>query len=254
MGIGDQLMFAGEAKKHFAATGRRLAMIDWKGRHHWHEVWDYNQKIVPPGEPGPFDVMRQGGGERPYIEKKLSRLWQWKPYTPIPGEIFLTDEERRWGEQFAGQILIDPYGKRIGHSNKQWGELKWANLVRELLREGIEVAHMGPAGTRPFPGARWIKTPTFRHAAAVMAQARAVVAQEGGLHHLAACFRTPAVVIWSEFISPAHTGYDFQTNIRYATRACGMRVDCAGCRRSLDAISTDEVAAALMLKLTKEAA
>jgi hypothetical protein len=253
MGVGDWLMATGEAKKHFVATGRRVAFIDWRGRHHWHEVFENNPMIVKPGERigdegRPFDVIRQGGGERPYIERKLSRMWVWKPYKPEPGQIFLTDDERRWGEQFPGLILIDPYGKRIGHRNKQWGELKWSLLVRELLREGIEVAHMGPEGTKRFTGARFIKTPTFRHAAAIMAVARACVVQEGGLHHLAACFRTPAVVLWSEFISPMHTGYDFQTNIRHLRidKACGMRVDCDGCRRSLDAIMPAEVKAALM--------
>lgn len=259
VGVGDWLLATGEAKKHFAATGRRVAFIDWKGRHHWHEVFENNPKIVHPGESptgqikdGVWYVMRQGGGERPYIEKKLSRLWVWRRYEPIPGEIFLTDAERKWGEQFAGLILIDPYGKRIGHRNKQWGELMWALLVRELARQGVEVAHMGAEGTRQFPGTRFVKTPTFRHAAAIMAVARACVAQEGGLHHLAACFRTPAVVLWSHFISPAQTGYDFQTNIRHAGAPCGMRVDCHECRRSLDAIMPSEVAAALALHLTKE--
>jgi ADP-heptose:LPS heptosyltransferase len=245
-------MATGEAKKHFAETGRRVAFIDWRGRHHWHEVFENNPTIVRPDEmlaAGEFDVLRQGGGERPYIEKKLSRLWVWKPYRPEPGQLFLTDDERRWGEQFAGLILIDPYGKRLGHSNKQWGTANWANLVRELLRHDIEVAHMGPEGTKQFPGTRFLKTPTFRHAAAIMAVARACVTQEGGLHHLAAAFRVPAVVIWSEFISPAQTGYDFQTNLRHAGAPCGMRVDCDRCRRSLDAITPAEVAAALRERL-----
>lgn len=247
-------MATGEAKKHFAATGRQLCFTNEpKTKFYWSEVFDWNHKIARA--PGPdIDLMVNGGGARPYIEKKLSRLWQWKPYVPEPGEIFLTDAERAWGEKFAGLILIDPYGKRIGHRNKQWGEMKWSMLVRELLREGIEVAHMGQDGTKAFPGTRFVKTPTFRHAAAIMAVARACVAQEGGLHHLAACFRTPTVVVWSEFISPAQTGYDFQTNIRHAGAPCGMRIDCERCRKSLEAISPTEVAAALMLNLTKESA
>lgn len=248
-------MATGEAKKHFAATGRRVAFIDHRGRHHWHEVFENNPKIVHPNESptyqikdGVWDVLQQGGGERPYIAKKLSRLWVWKPYKPEPGEVFLTDEERRWGEQYRGLVLFEPYGKRnLGHKNKEWGEIHWAALVRLLLREGIQPVHMAPQHTvREFPGARLIYTPTFRHAAAIMAQARAAILPEGGLHHLAACFRIPAVVIWSEFISPASTGYDFQTNIRHAGRACGMRLDCVHCRRSLDAVTPEEVLTAFL--------
>ena len=174
MGVGDWIMATGEAKKHWVDTGRRVAFIDWKGRHHWHEVFENNPTIVRPDELSGatgYDVLRQGGGERPYIEKKLSRMWVWKPYKPEPGQLFLSPEEIEWGGQHAGEVIIEPFGKRIGHRNKQWGDAKWANVVRELLRSGIEPCHMGPAGTPAMPGARFIKTTTFRHAAAVMRSA-----------------------------------------------------------------------------------
>lgn len=247
MGAGDWIMATGEAKKHFAATGRRVAFIDYRGHHHWHEVFEHNPKIVRPGETGDFDGLRQGGGERPYIERKEPRRWVWRPYRPEAGEIFLTDEERAWANSayIPSSVIIEPYGKEVGHNNKRWPIDRWAYLVRDLAKLGIRVVQIGPEGTKPLPGAHWIRTPTFRHAAALMSVARACIAQEGGLHHLAACFGTPTVVLWSEFISPEHTGYDFQKNIRHAGKPCGSRVKCQGCRRSLEAITVDEVVSAL---------
>jgi len=59
--------------------------------------------------------------------------------------------------------------------------------------------------------------------------------------HGAAAVGTPAVILWSEFISPDITGYSNMRNIRHAGKACGNRFNCAGCRKAMDAITVSEV-------------
>jgi ADP-heptose:LPS heptosyltransferase len=63
--------------------------------------------------------------------------------------------------------------------------------------------------------------------------------------HAAAAVGTPSVILWSEFISPEITGYETMTNIRHAGKPCGNRMRCAGCRKSMEAITVEEVVAAL---------
>jgi ADP-heptose:LPS heptosyltransferase len=63
--------------------------------------------------------------------------------------------------------------------------------------------------------------------------------------HAAAAVGTPAVILWSEFISPEITGYSSMTNLRHAGKPCGNRLACASCRKSMEAITVDEVVRAL---------
>jgi ADP-heptose:LPS heptosyltransferase len=83
--------------------------------------------------------------------------------------------------------------------------------------------------------------PTFRLACAVLANCRAFVGTEGGLHHAAAALGIPSVVLFSEFIGPDITGYKTHRNLRHAGPACGSRLPCQGCVDSMNAISVDEV-------------
>jgi ADP-heptose:LPS heptosyltransferase len=91
-----------------------------------------------------------------------------------------------------------------------------------------------------------VQTPSFRAAAAVLANAVAFVGTEGGLHHAAAALGRPAVVLFSEFISPAITGYRTHRNLYHAGQPCGSRSACSGCRASMEAISVDEVVSNLL--------
>ncbi len=91
----------------------------------------------------------------------------------------------------------------------------------------------------------YARTTTFRQALAVLSVCRAFVGTEGALHHGAAAVGTPAVVLFSEFISPDVTGYPQHRNLRQAGAACGSRKPCKGCAESMRAISVLEVVANL---------
>jgi ADP-heptose:LPS heptosyltransferase len=244
MGAGDWLIAAGEARALHEATGKNVAIVDVRGRAQWVDLWNGVPYIVPRVEPGCLTI-RNTSGVRPYIAMKTPSRWRWKPYQPTPAQVFLTLDEQRFAQDYAGLVMIEPNVKQIGHTNKAWIWERWQDLVNAL--PGTTFVQCLQGGTRALAGdnVRHVLTLTFRDAMAVLAKSRALVSTEGGLMHAAAAVGTPAVILWSEFISPEITGYKMHRNLRHAGNPCGMRLNCPSCRRSMAAITVGEVADAL---------
>lgn len=227
-------------------NGLPCVIVGRDGRPRWSEVWDHNPYILKRAAGRQYNKIVNGGGARPYIDMKTVDRWVWKPYKPIPAEIFLTAEELAFAEPYRGMVMIEPNVKAIGHTNKAWIWDRWTDLVADRQAGLHELSlQCGARDARRLQGTMWVETPTFRHAAAVLSVCRAFVGTEGGLAHAAAAVGTPAVILWSEFISPDITGYAQHRNIRHAGKACGSRHDCAGCRKSMEAITVSEVLANL---------
>lgn len=243
MGAGDWLMAAGEARALHEKTGKPVAIVDARGRAQWVDLWNGIPYILPRVVPGCLSVL-SGSGMRPYIAMKTPARWRWKPYQPKPAEVRFTLDEQMLAAQQAGLVMIEPNVKNIGHTNKAWLWDRWQALV-DSMPPGTFV-QCGAAGSRWLSGVHVISTGTFREAMAVLSRSVALVTTEGGLMHAAAAVGTPAVVLWSEFISPDVTGYKMHTNLRHAGNPCGMRINCPSCRRSMAAITVDEVRAALV--------
>lgn len=235
MGAGDWLMATAQVKRLFERLAKPIAVIDRAGRHQWHEVFENNPKIARSMR---RDTPRliNAGGVRPYIASKTATRWTWKRWQIEPGEMFFTAAEMDFAAPYAGRILIEPTTKVEG-SNKAWISTRW----QELVERGGDFVQVGIDGTRALDGVQFVETPTFRHGCAVLAVSRAFVGTEGGLHHAAAALGVPAVVLFSEFISPEFTGYATHRNLRHAGGSCGSRLPCNTCRESMEAITVDEV-------------
>ena len=244
MGAGDWLMAAGEARALHEKTGKPVAIVDARGRAQWVDLWNGIPYILPRVVPGCLTVL-SGSGMRPYIAMKTTGRWRWKPYQPKPAEVRFTLDEQMLAAQQAGRVMIEPNVKNIGHTNKAWLWDRWQALVESMPDTQFVQCLQG--GTQALAGhnVHHVPTPTFRDAMAVLSRSVALVTTEGGLMHAAAAVGTPAVVLWSEFISPDVTGYKMHTNIRHAGNPCGMRLNCPSCRRSMAAITVDEVRSAL---------
>jgi ADP-heptose:LPS heptosyltransferase len=241
VGAGDWLICTAQVKELHASTGKRVMVVDRQGRLQWHEVFENNPKIVRSGQPTRNTVrLINAGGVRPYIQGKTATNWYWKRWNISPGELFLTPEEQAFGREHAGKILVEPNTKVEG-SNKAWIWERW----QELVDRGGDFVQVGGPNSRRLDGVRFVETKRFRDACAVLAECRAFVGTEGGLHHAAAALGKPAVVLFSEFISAEITGYRGHRNLRHAGGSCGSRVPCAGCRASMEAITVTEVAANL---------
>jgi hypothetical protein len=240
MGLGDHLLASGRARKLHQETGLPVLIVGRHNTRYWSDLWDGVPYIIRRPAGRRYTTMIDGSGVRAYIAGKSAERWTWRPFVPTPAQIVLTPTELAFAEPYRGMVMVEPNVKAIGHGNKAWLWDRWQRVVATLPE--ARFVQCIPSGLQPtLHGVSWVVTPTFRHACAVLSVCKAFVGTEGGLMHAAAAVGTPAVILWSEFISPDITGYTMHRNIRHAGKACGMRTDCPGCRASMEAITVEEV-------------
>jgi len=243
MGIGDELLAAGEAQRIRAQTGNRVRIIDQDGRARWHSLWDGNDAILQPEEARliPHVTLPNYRGHRQHILEHSRQRFVFNPtFRATPARITLTEPERAFARAYSGAIIIEPNVK-ANAPNKQWGLDRWRDLVDLLHGVGIHPVQLGPRSVPVITGAMHVVTETIREAAAVMSVASAAVLPEGGLHHIAAAVRLRAVVIFGGFIDPRITGYAMHRNLFTAQEACGNRRPCEHCRAAMEKIEPRDV-------------
>lgn len=214
-----------------------VAIVDQYGRLRAHDVWAGNKQIATSFRNAKSRLLNCGG-HRPYISGKNVERWTWKPFRPTPAHIEFTPAELEFGRQHGGRVIIEPNIKPIGHNNKEWFWDRWQQLANRYPGKFLQI---GWGDVRRLSGVEFVPTHNVRLACAVLKFSRAYVGPEGGLHHAAAAVGIPAVVLFGGFISPEITGYDSHHNIFTGGRPCGMRVNCAHCRKAMDQISVDDV-------------
>lgn len=248
MGYGDEIMGSGMARGA-KDRGKRIAFGDGK-RIIWspqaHEIFQRNPNVARPSEEGAGDLewIEHYRGHRRYHTGPIRGCAKFNDaFRPIPGEIFFDDRERDiQASTEGGFVLVEPHVKTTS-PNKQWPHDKWQMAVNALLTCGYDVAQLS-YGRGMLDGARPIKTKTFREGLAVLSRAAIAITTEGGLHHGAACFQVPAVVLFGGHTLPATTGYDGHVNLFVGHKACGMgsvATPCEHCRASMQQISVDLV-------------
>lgn len=257
-----------------AARGKRVAFGDGiriRWHRHAHEIFRHNPNAAPPGTEGSdVEWVANYAGRRPYC-RQFGRQWLFVPgQTRGPGEIYFSDEELRYAEQFgSGFVLIEPNVPpfKAVAVNKQWPRERYDEVAHRFTRKGTQVLQFQappPYGSaHRISCARQVKTPDFRHALAVLARAGVFVGPEGGLHHGAAAIKfdqsgrqigvgTPAVVIYGGFISPSITGYESQCSLYVGGEPCGSLTKCEHCRRAMLGITVDQVYEAMVEMMNVE--
>lgn len=259
MGLGDEIMAAGQAAAAARQAGRPVAIRDAMGQPRRHELWDGNPAIVQAGRPGakaaPFVV--NAAGCRPYLRypwrrdsgPQLFTAWRARDHRAT---IHFTPAEEIFATHVAplGRfVVIEPNIKPRANPNKDWGFARYQALVETL--PDVRFVQLGdPSDARPrLAGVATVATPTIRHACAILARAAAYVGAEGALHHAAAALRRPAVVIFGGAVPPATLGYEDHVNLA-ADRACGSWLPCDHCRAAMAAITPASVAEALSVVLS----
>ncbi len=243
MGIGDQLMAAGEAHALHTGTGKPVCIVDQRNRIQWCDLYLGIPYILTSHSRGAVRMVNAGGA-RPYIVAKGSERWTWRAYKPRPAHLVFTADELALAEPFRGCVMIEPNIKAQAHENKAWIWSRWVSLLEQM--PSVRFVQCLAPGARVLEACdQYVRTTTFRQALAVLSVCRAFVGTEGALHHGAAAVGTPAVVLFSHFISPDVTGYPQHHNLRQAGAACGSRKPCKACAESMRAISVLEVVAHL---------
>ena len=241
MGWGDEVMSMGRLERFHECTGKRGAILNDIGRPrdcvlwHGHPSWDANAT----------SGIKDGSGCRPYITRW--ETWQGKPravfndvYRPRAGKIYLTQAERDSVTIDGPFIVVNPTVKANASPNKQWGLDRWREAIKGLP---LPVYQLGVDAGEVIKGARFFRTESIRHAAAVIEKAALVMTNEGGLHHIAASFERPAVVVFGAYVNPLVTGYPFHTNLHVQTADgyCGRYAPCEHCNQAMAQITPDMV-------------
>lgn len=223
-------MLTAEARRLFERTGQKAVI----GNNETSPIWENNPHIGIGAGPKTSSHI----GKRPYIKGCDGvRIIYDENHRPEKGEIYLTDEERKWAEPYAGSILVEPHCKLTFSGNKGW---KWDRWIE--VAQALPITQCLPPGKRPLPHADHLHTRTIRHALAALSTARLLITTDGALHHAAAALGTPAVVIWGARTNPKILGYAEHENI-YAGQgeSCGMMAPCDHCVDAMDRITSDMV-------------
>jgi ADP-heptose:LPS heptosyltransferase len=235
--------------KGASVRGKRIAFGDgtriiWDL--HSEQIFRGNPNVAPPGteKSGNIEWFGFYKGNRLYNRREGNR-WCWNyEFKAIPGEVFLTKQERAYAETAGrGFVVIEPNvpEQKSVAPNKQWPVARYSEVAEKLKCDGYDVVQFSYGKGFRISAARQIISPTFRHAVAILARAALYIGPEGGLHHAAAAVGAPGVVMFGGFIPPAVTGYSSHTNLTGGAEACGSLSLCKHCKAAMDAISVDEV-------------
>lgn len=148
-------------------------------------------------------------------------------------ELYLSDEEQKFGHDFRGFIVIDPHTKDEYTVNKRYPFKKWQRVIDVLRSRGFKnFVQVGRKTSEILDGVQDMTgLTTFRQAAALIKQADLFLGSEGGLMHAANAVETPAVIVVTGFLHPTMTCYPENTNIWIGAKhgPCGLKVKCEKC-------------------------
>ena len=204
MGLGDFVLAAGQAKLIHQETGKRVAIGNGNDIQQ-HDLYGYVPYLCNPKKyRGGFEWILDWVGHRDYISHKDrdedgTKILRFNyKYKAEPAIIDV--------EPFPNDyIIIEPNVKPAAPPGKQWHH--YQQVVDAFPGEKFLQFNLPTLS-----GVEAVKTSVLE-AAQWMAGCRAYVGTEGFLHHLAAAFGKPAVVLFGAYAPPEVLGYDFHKNI-----------------------------------------
>lgn len=248
MGIGDSIIATAEARHYNELYGYPVVFSDGKAVFYEPDIYANNPRIAKdPRQGDKVVVVRNYPGCRPYIAGGDSKRWYWNTdFQVSPGELFLTPEELERGKPAEGRIIIEPHVKDTSYSqNKHWPH--WDRFCSLAKDAGIYNRLAQCRYDSRTPLAHTLKTPSFRVALAMIANADLVVTTDGALHHACAALGVPCVVLWGGLVGPDILGYPEHRNIRAeGVESCGSKAKCSHCHAAMRAIEPETVLRAVL--------
>lgn len=257
MGIGDDLMFLGEAELVHKETGKKITPVHGTG---WSSLFDNVDFLVRNGG---LTVNARDTKQKSdvhieyYVKEKRSTILGEKlilqNYKPKPFKVRLYQSEMSAAEKILEEydlkdfIIVNPdYKSSFFSDNKNWGFKKWQRLT-DMLSEHMQVVRLHPDQTgykEPLlKNAINIKNSQIRSSIALMSKSKFGVTYDGLLQHVFAGFRIPAVVIQGGLVNEKIMSYDTNLHISYdhPETPCGSTFYCPHCVEANKAITVDMV-------------
>jgi len=264
MGIGDDVMWLGDAYQQYLRTGRkqrptRNGVPIYRGQRLWQRDAYQNIPWIDEKSGDNWEELPQQNKHRPYVGNPH--------YRPQPAPIELTEAERAWAKENMPQgpsVIINPDAKWQAHyhNNKHWHDPNWQELALQLSCLGIRTVRLTPPGrTNTYYPALNIDTDTPRRMMAAIERAAWVITTDGAPHHISAAFGVPCTVIWGSCTSPhphkqmAGLSYPGQQNLIAEdpdTPCYTIHKECEHCVRLRTAISPAQVIATLDIPKIKQ--
>jgi hypothetical protein len=257
MGVGDEVVAAGQAQRLYDETGRRVVIVGVDGQPRWHDIWAGNPAIVDPVRevrlPDDAITLRSGPNCRPYIVYPFTAQSGWTFHQDFHcrdyiARIYLTDAERAKAERvranYGPYVLIEPYSK---HPNFTWPHARWEALVASL--SDVTFVQHTHKDSVPVKGAHLVPA-TFREACALAALAEVYVRSESGLCHAAAACGAKQVTLFGGCMDAGVMGgYPNQTCLVDDGPPCGRYLPCDHCAKAMERIAVADVKRAMRAHL-----
>lgn len=250
MGLGDDIIVTRQARILYEQTKKCVVpMIDKRLR--WSQIYDNNPIMTNRESNNTISLELR---PRPYVKEHIQRenRFVFQKNNLGPGEIYLSDNEIATAKSKLNNnlfVYIEPNIKgKVSSTNKDWGFEKYqqvVNLIKECNSD-VEFVQCGISGTHYLNNVQQIKTNNIREALAILSLSKLYVGNEGCMHHAAAAFSIPGVVIFGGYISPESTGYNIHKNLYVESDeypyGCGTLVKkCSHCAKAMESISVDQV-------------
>lgn len=256
IGVGDEIVAAGQAQRAFDADGRRVAICDSAGHPRWHPIWLGNPAIAHPdcvvyGD----NRIVSGPGCRPYIVYPFNEQVGWTFNQAFHcrdhiAKIYLTEAERLRGvdarELYGPYVLIEPFTK---HQNFRWPMDRWDALVKAC--PDLTFIQHTHTDSIPVMGAH-PQVATFRETCGLAAACDVYVRSESGMCHAAAALSVPQVTLFGGCMDPDVMGYYPKQTVIADTgdgSPCGRWLPCTHCHQAMQRITVEQVIDAIRQQL-----
>ena len=248
MGLGDDLMWRGEAYALHKQTGKRIrphrenpkfGVPRKESRVAWQDAdWIHNDGEVPlETHPNAGKRWYQGG----------------TPYRPRISPITFSEHTMRWFDQVMRPklpyVIINPYVKDKTRTklNKYWPHFKELMLQMPKMTY-VQLTYGGNNEEVTLAQTHTVLVPWATLLMKAVSHAHAIITTEGGMHHIAGNFQIPTVVIRGSAFGSRCTGYANQINIERkapcntdATIGCQTTRRCTSCEDTMQKITPQTV-------------
>ena len=267
MGLGDDLMFLGEAEQIHQNTGKKITPIYGTG---WSCLFDNveflsrekNKESIyvnARDHAGPCDVHVDY-----YVKDNHKESLTFRNYSPKPFYIRYTDEElefadsqlKKYGLNKKQFVAINPdYKSKFFGQNKNWGFEKYQELTN-LISKDITVVRIHPGGDYQEPDLKnAINIPShgLRKSFCFLRHSKIGITYEGFFAHVFGGMRIPCITLFGGLTPKSSLHYNTGISIEYPHHKspCGSKKNCSHCKEANEWMTVDKIYEAYKYKLTR---
>ena len=256
MGLGDDILFLGEAEKLHKKTGRKIRPLYGNG---WSPMFENVSFLTQKG--GLTLNARDTTGISDhhinyYVGNKEMTIMgdrlRFRHYKPKKFKVRLTKSEIENADSISKEynlekfMIINPdYKSTFFSKNKNWGFKKY-QIVADALRDEVQLVRLKPGGQYHEPDLKNvlnIDSPNLRNSISVASRAHCGLSYDGLMVHILSGFNIPVVNIQGGLVSPNIMSYEGNINLYYdnPNTPCGATYDCKHCKDANESITTEQV-------------